>query len=323
MSTSHAIEDPARHNLLVRVARLYYHYGLTHRQIAEREGLNRVKVTRLLQEAVEHRIVEFVIRDPVVETLELEEELAARFGLRRALVAPTVAADALFDTLGRFGADLLVRSLTHGTTVGMGWGRTLNAMPPYLSRAEHEGIRVVSLVGGLAANPSQPNPYDVASATARALGATVHYPLAPAICENVETRRALLGESRVLEVCRLWEQLDIAVLSIGVPTTQTGFHYSFADPESELAKARARGAVGDVLGRPFDAGGAFVEVDYLDRILGIDLDLLKRVPTVVGIAGGDHKVIAIRGALKTGLLDELVTDETTAAVLLGRESSGG
>jgi DNA-binding transcriptional regulator LsrR (DeoR family) len=80
--------------------------------------------------------------------------------------------------------------------------------------------------------------------------------------------------------------------------------------------------VGDILGRPFDGDGVFVEMDYLDRILGIDLELLRRTPEVMGIAGGAHKVAAIQGALRSGLLDTLITDETTAHALLDVDLQG-
>ena len=154
--------NTTRHNLLVRVARLYYLCGLTHQQIAAREGMSRIKVTRLLKEAVERKIVEFNIKDPLVTTLELEEELQRAFGLRRVILTPTPAQEAdYYDILGRFAADCLQRELKNGLHIGIGWGRTLNGMLPYLSRGRRRDLHVVSLTGGLAANARQPNPYDL------------------------------------------------------------------------------------------------------------------------------------------------------------------
>jgi len=74
--------DEIRHNLLVRIARLYYLCHMTHQRIADQEGMSRIKITRLLKEAVDKRIVEFNIKDPIVQQLELEEVLQTTFGLK-------------------------------------------------------------------------------------------------------------------------------------------------------------------------------------------------------------------------------------------------
>jgi DNA-binding transcriptional regulator LsrR (DeoR family) len=46
------------------------------------------------------------------------------------------------------------------------------------------------------------------------------------------------------------------------------------------------------------------------------LDQLQRVKRVVGIAGGARKLAAIRGALKGGLINTLITDRFTAERLV-------
>jgi DNA-binding transcriptional regulator LsrR (DeoR family) len=55
-----------------------------------------------------------------------------------------------------------------------------------------------------------------------------------------------------------------------------------------------------------------VETGFRQRMITIDLDDLKRIPVVAGIAGGRHKVQSILGALRTGYLNTLITDEDTA-----------
>jgi DNA-binding transcriptional regulator LsrR (DeoR family) len=55
-----------------------------------------------------------------------------------------------------------------------------------------------------------------------------------------------------------------------------------------------------------------------DRTIAIDWDELRAIPNVIAIAGGIDKVAALDGALASGAIDSLVTDERTARTLLER-----
>ena len=50
--------------------------------------------------------------------------------------------------------------------------------------------------------------------------------------------------------------------------------------------------------------------------MAIDDGELRRIPEVIGVAGGALKHDAVRAALKSGLIDSLVTDSTLAYRLL-------
>ena len=72
-----------------------------------------------------------------------------------------------------------------------------------------------------------------------------------------------------------------------------------------------RGA-GQVLGHIFDINGVECVQEYSDRLIGIGLDGLKKIPTVIGVAGLGYKTNSIYGALRGGYLKTLVTDEEAA-----------
>jgi DNA-binding transcriptional regulator LsrR (DeoR family) len=309
--------DPIRHNQLVDVARLYYLHELTHQQIADKLGLSRVKVTRLLRQAVEERVVEFRIADPVMDTLVLQDRLEERFGLRQAIVVPSGETEAqTLTAIGRFAAAWLYEHLGDDLVIGLGWGRTLNAIPLYLEPNRYTGIQVVSLTGGLAANANQPNPYDTVTAVAASLGAQPRYLLLPAVADSRTTREMLLREASARAITALWERVDIAMMSIGLLNAGTGVFYSLADPGAGVAAVVAAGGVGDILARPIDIDGQTVPTEFVDRTIAIGPDALSRVPLVVGVAAGAAKARAIQGALRTGLLTVLITDEEAACGIL-------
>ena len=312
-----ADKELVRHNLLVRISRLYYVCGMTHQEIADREGLSRIKVTRLLKEAVEKKIVEFHIKDPIINTLELEEQFRKTFNLKRVIITPAPQDPAdIYDILGRFAADFLLRNLHSEINIGIDWGRTLFGMIPYLSDVTIDNIKIITLTGGLASNPKQPNPYIVASSIADKLGGTAFYPIIPAIIENKEIKNIMLKEKSYKDIADLWKKIDIAFVSVGIITPETGIYYSLAYPPKEVAAVKKKGAIGDILTRPFDKDGKLVETSFTDRIITIDFSSFKKIPLVVGIAGGDRKVEAILGALKSGYLNALITDEACAQAVL-------
>jgi hypothetical protein len=51
-------------------------------------------------------------------------------------------------------------------------------------------------------------------------------------------------------------------------------------------------------------------------VIGIELDVLKSAKRVVGVAGGQRKEAAIRGALCGGWINVLITDKQSAEQLL-------
>ena len=82
--------------------------------------------------------------------------------------------------------------------------------------------------------------------------------------------------------------------------------------ERELAELRELGAVGDICLRYFDAGGAPVASALDARVIGIDLERLRRPKRAVALAGGPRKSAAILGALRGRFVNVLITDRFTA-----------
>ena len=69
--------DQDTQKLLHKVAKAYYEDGLTQRVIGQRFGLSRIKVSRLLSQAREERIVQITINTPPALNVDLERQLEA------------------------------------------------------------------------------------------------------------------------------------------------------------------------------------------------------------------------------------------------------
>jgi DNA-binding transcriptional regulator LsrR (DeoR family) len=86
--------------------------------------------------------------------------------------------------------------------------------------------------------------------------------------------------------------------------------------QGELDELHAVGAVGDIALRFFDSDGRSVNHPVNERIVGLDLGQIRRIPRVIGVAGGQTKFPVIRGALRGRLMDVLITDTAMARRLL-------
>lgn len=79
---------PKKLNQSLKVAQLFYEENMDQSKIAEKLGLSRPTVSRLLKVAYETGIVRIEIHDPAVGTEDLATELSKKYGIK-ILVVPS------------------------------------------------------------------------------------------------------------------------------------------------------------------------------------------------------------------------------------------
>ena len=75
-------------SLLVEAARLYYEHDFSQQQIAQKLGVSRPGVSRLLNKAREQGIVRIEIRDPSDRGIKIENDLREKYELKKVVVVP-------------------------------------------------------------------------------------------------------------------------------------------------------------------------------------------------------------------------------------------
>jgi DNA-binding transcriptional regulator LsrR (DeoR family) len=115
----------------------------------------------------------------------------------------------------------------------------------------------------------------------------------------------------------LWDRLDVAYVGIGgqEPSGLLASSGNVFSPD-ELGTVREAGGIGDIGQRYLRADGRPVDTPLHDRVIGIELEQLKRVPRSIAVAGGPSKTKAIHAALVGGWINCLITDTYTAKRLL-------
>jgi DNA-binding transcriptional regulator LsrR (DeoR family) len=312
--------DPDEHRLLYRIAQAYYSNGQTQQEIARRFGLSRPKVSRLLQKARDARIVHITLVPPSGGLADLERHVEERYSLEEVVLvrcSDPHDSDLVALELGAAAADCLVRSLTEGSVLGLAWGRSILAMVDALPVHPFLDLTVVQVSGGLGPVGAVEHSAEVARRAAQKLGARLRLLPAPGIVSSVEAARALRDDYQISQVLNLAAQATVAVLGLGVPAPDSvllrdGNIISPAD----LTSLQASGAVGDLALRYVDAEGRPVDLEFNERIIGLTLEQIARIPRVIGVAGGVAKREIVLAALRAGILDVLVTDQATAEGLL-------
>lgn len=112
------------------------------------------------------------------------------------------------------------------------------------------------------------------------------------------------------------DKLDMAFLSCGGISTLTTSYHTDHLSEADGRSLIDAGAVGDVLYNFIDANGDLVDHEVNSRVISVNLTRLRRTPERVLISGGEDKLVAMRGAIRTVAPTTMITDEQTALALI-------
>lgn len=300
-----------------RAAWLYYIEEFTQSQVADKLGVSRSTVIRLLQKARESGLVTISL-GVSHETFELERDLEARYGLRTVRIVPEAEdTETQRRWMGQVAASTLKEMARQDTIMAISWGRTLRAMADSLVGDNSvTGMKTVALIGGLHNADRGTNPYEVAELVGQYFNAPARALYAPVYVRNAETAAGLISDTGLNEALDMARRAALVVFSVGSlseKATMLQLGYINSTEKDFLEK---KGAVGDIACRWIDAQGAPVELPPTIHPIGISLNDLKKIPDRLLVAGGRSKVTAIRAALKGNYATHLITDEAVAAQLL-------
>lgn len=309
-----------RHQLLAEIAQLYYVDGLSQEEIASRVNLSRPSISRLLLDARELGIVEINVNQPIPTAPELEEQVRDTFSLQgvRVLERRGVDDEEVLRLLGRLGAAVLTTIIKDGMILGLSWGTAVHRVIEALRPRRLPRVKVVQLIGGIGSPYRSIDGPEQCRRAAETFGAQHYYLNAPIKVENPDVAAALLKDHSIQEVLELARQADIALMGIGStnPEVSTQYHSGYMTFE-DLRRLEKVGAVGSMCSSFFNLEGEAVKAAWLDSCtIGVDWEDLNRIGTVVAIAGGRRKAPAILGAVRTGHVDMLITDDAAAEEML-------
>ena len=306
--------------LLIELANMYYNEGATQQEIANKFHISRSLVSKYLIKARENGAVEIIIHDELINPyFELENALAQHFKIDEVICVDHSDDDMLLkQRLGMAGAKYLSRVIKANQSVGISTGSTIqqiaNQLAPHTRFVDNT---FVPLVGGLGKVEYEVHAHMISETLAKKTHAQYMEFYAPVILDDAKSKDVFLKQPFIAAVLEAAKQVDIAVVGVGVHPSQnkiTKYYFDIFDFSHEYDYLMEH-AVCDMGYIFVDKDGQEIKCDWNDRILGLNLDDLKKIQTTVVIAGGDDKYHGIRAACHSGAVNVLITDAKSAGKL--------
>ena len=318
---------PAELVLASSVARRYYLDGRTKIEIGDEFQLSRFKVARLLETAHSQGLVKIEISQPGSVNLELSERLRDAFDLRHAVVidADDNHEESLRQQLGRTAAELLTEITTRDDVLGLTWARAVGAMATHLRSLPT--IPVVQLTGAMSRSSGTANAadeessIDVVREVARVARGPAYLFYAPLLVHDAATARAMRQQP---EVARALQQIAFVTKAVaGIGHWQAGLStvYDTASARDRQSLTR-QGVCADVGGVFLAADGTPLQTSLTDRMIGIDATQMLAIDQVLAIPYGLRKRPAVLAAVRSGMINSIVTHASLASALLSDAGSG-
>jgi len=308
-----------RLGMLAEIASMYYEQELTQAEIAEKFCISRTRISRLLKMAKEEGIVNIQINYVGERSYELEDMLKRKFRLKDVYVLNNNSSDYdnILCQMGEFAARYMEKHMKNDQVIGISWGRSIAYAIEALKDNSDLSLDVVQIFGGMMVG----NPLIEGSELARKMiskyNAKGFYLNAPLYIDNKLARETLKKQPIIENTLNKARNADMIVSGIGDVAKDTlSYMWSGFDNHRELESLVEQGAAGFICAQAYDINGNEVDSDFNQKIIGISLQELKKVKTVIGISGGKRKAAAVLGALRGNYINVLVTDRSCAKEVL-------
>jgi DNA-binding transcriptional regulator LsrR (DeoR family) len=263
-------------------------------------------------------MVEIRVHKRIATNAALEREFAAQFNLKNVMLVESAGREYAenLSAAGQLAAWHLEEVLQEKDTLAISWGTGVSAAVNALAPKPTLQIEVVQMIGSVGTVDSLIDGPELARRLAVKLGGKYYYLHAPLFVDNRLMRDALLEQPTIHQTMKRARQANVALVGIGTTENNlSSFLRARHLNETQLAALRAQGAVGETSGHHFDIdGGAGFDIN--DRVVGLDLNDLKKIPHVIAVACGLAKSRGILGAVRGGYINALATDDMTALAIM-------
>ncbi|AKG67656.1 MULTISPECIES: sugar-binding transcriptional regulator [Serratia] len=305
--------------LLTEIAVAYYQDEITQEEIAKKFGISRIKVGRLLKRAKEEGIVEITVRYHPVFSTRLEQQMLERFSLSRALIAlDHQDEEEQRRQVAALVSGYLAMTLKDDMVLAVGQGRNVAAIADHVGSVAPKSCKFICGIGGTHRPGDAINADHISRRLAKKFGGSSETLYAPAYVENRALKEAFMQNGTIKETLDRARKADVALVGIGDMNENSYMvKLGWFTPHEIIDASLNQGVIGDIAGYDFfNAQGMHVDTVMNDRVIGLSIDELRKIPCVIAIASENTKALAILGALRTGAIDIIATSALNIRTIL-------
>lgn len=310
--------------LLSQIADMYYNQNLKVTEIAAKLFFSPAKVSRLLAQAREKRVVEINVKRVAGRLTDLEEHLKNIFSLKDAIVINSFKNEThreeleiITDFASQYTAGLLqgrkILGVSNGTSVNL----LVSKIQP-LHRCELDIVQLIGSGGGANKDIESRDLVDRISDIYP--GGRTFFLNTPIYIDSTAAREGLIKDSAISNTLNMMRNCDIILTGIG----------SFDEREENLPEIireyltaahinqlKQKNAAGCVCAQFYDVNGRLIDCTWNKNCMSMSFEDIRQNPMTIGVACGAAKIIPVLGALRAGLINVLITSSDVASKLCG------
>lgn len=312
------LSSEERYNALTEIADLYYNQGKTQVEIADRFGITRFKVAKLIQDARSEHVVEININYSNERNEAIEQELKSAYSLGAAVVVNTEYSSYIdsMNKVGTVGADYLRRILTPNSVIGVTWGKSIHVVLSHLKQIPHNHVAAVQLTGFIQMpSTAYESRHLIRTVTAAYFG-TPYFLNMPLYVNNPDLRQQMMTEPDILQTLYKAKEMSVVITGIGsrssLPLSNPKFRPYLTNSDIQASDD----CIGSIYGLVLDRNGKIADIALNSKLIAVPIDDILSVNHRVAAVVGRHKIEVTSKAMKNAYVNEIITNTETALRLL-------
>ncbi len=303
--------------IMLKVCDMYYKQDLNQEEIAQRLGLSRPTISRILKNARADGLVQIdVVPPPDISFFELERSIEHQYGLKDVIIVKeNPSLEMQKREVGRAAAHYLMRIVKNNNIIGVSMGTTLTHIAPFMTSDIGSNLTFIPLVGGIGQVGMEVHCNQIVADLARASHSKFMLMHAPAMVSDQRIKENLMQDAYISKVLKMTKKLDVALVGIGVPTNESTVMATGYYNEEDMRELRKNHVAGDVCLHFYDINGNTDHFEVNHNVCGMDITHLHHTPYSIGVVTGVSKINAIIGAINGRYINVLITDADCARQL--------
>ena len=303
---------------LILAARLYYLEGMSQAEIATFVRVSQPKVSRMLAIAQQRGIVRVSVPEYESRNPELEKALAKAFSID-AVVIHNIGGEELIPLrhiMGYFAAPVVGKWLRAHSLIVLSGGRSVQALVEQMQPVQPtSNLRIATGMGHIDSMPGSYDASELCRDLAKRWQGSVLSLNGPLVFPDEGSCQEVMRLPQIQEVLRAVVKANVLIFGVGAMHNSLVFERNLFT-RAEISGLMNAGAVGEVLGRFYNAKGVECETALRNRTLSIDLAKLHGIAKRIAVVVGVDRTAAVLGAIRGKVLNMLVTEESCAEALL-------